>query len=124
DPTRLATAGQRRARGDRIVRRRRAVAAVAASTAVLVLAVALVAGGTALRAHPQPVQPPTPRPSPTATTVVLQGCGHGLGCPQSSGPFRAVLASGRGGDQLSVDMTLPRGWTVHEVSGNGVKVGP
>ena len=105
DRSRMTTAPGLRARGERIVRRRRAVAAAAASAAVLLVAVVLVASGGVLRAHPRPVQPPTPHP--VAATVVLQGCGHGVGCPVGQGPFRAVLDSGRGGAQLTVIIAAP-----------------
>ena len=119
----LAPSDAVRARGEQLARRRRALAATVAVAVVVVGAVTI--GQGVLRARPEPTRPtPAPTPRPSTSLVVLQGCGHGAGCPDGPGPFRAVMDASRPGTQLAVDLTLPAGWRVHEVDWDVVRFGP
>jgi hypothetical protein len=117
----LAPASAVRAHGDRMVRRRRS--ALAALTVAVVAVGAVTVGHSVSRSRPQPARP-SPKPTPSAPLVVLQGCGHGQGCPGGPGPFRAVMDASPAGTQLAVDVTLPDGWIVHEVDWDVVRFGP
>ncbi len=125
DRSRLGAPADIRARGDRIRRRRRAVTAQLGALAVAVAVVAVVVGHGIPHAQPRPLQTPRPTPTPNQAQVqVVRGaCGHGVRCATGTGPFRVVFESGRGGDLLSLDLPLPTGWSLWEMSGNGVRAG-
>ncbi len=123
DRSRLGAPADIRARGDRIRRRRRAVAAEVGALAMAVAVVAVLVGHGIPHAAPRPLQTPRPTPNPAQVQVVRGACGHGVGCATGTGPFRVVLDAGHGGDQLSLDLPLPPGWSLWEMSDSGVRAG-
>lgn len=125
DRSRLGAPEDIRARGDRIRRHRRAVTVQLGALAVVLMVLAVWVGHGIPHATPRPLQTPRPTPTPNQAQVqVARGaCGHGVRCPTGTGPFRAVLEAGRGGDQLSLDLPLPPGWEMWEMSDNGFRAG-